>query len=159
MPHPAPSGPSAALPNLSRSSSPAQAQGVSAQNPRMGVWGNGVETGLQQPLGPFSASAQQRGESNSIWTIHFNSLQLTIHLLSISYVPGTGPGTGDVHKAITELGTARSALWGTKIFFFFGASNSTSAATASRAGVGEEGRDSRIWALGREERKEKGKIQ
>ena len=43
-------------------------------------------------------------------------------------------------------------------FFFFGASNSTSAATASRAGVGEEGRDSRIWALGREERKEKGKI-
>ena len=74
-------------------------------------------------------------------------------------MPGTGPGTGDVHKAITELGTARSALWGTKIFFFFGASNSTSAATASRAGVGEEGRDSRIWALGREERKEKGKIQ
>ena len=87
MPHPAPSGPSAALANLSRSSSPAQAQGVSAQNPRTGVWGNGVETGLQQPLGPFSASAQQRGESNSIWAIHFNSLQLTIHLLSISYLP------------------------------------------------------------------------
>lgn len=97
----------------------AQAEGVSAQNPRTGVWGNGVETGLQQPLGPFSASAQQRGESNRVWTIHFNSLQLTIHLLSISYVPGTGPGAGDVHKTVTELGTARSALWGTKVIFFF----------------------------------------
>ena len=159
MPHPAPSGPSAVLPNLSRSSGPAQVQGVSAQDPRTRVWVNGVETGLQQPLGPFSASAQQRGESNRTWTIHFNSLQLIIHLLSISYVPGTVPGAGDVHKAITELGTTRSALWGTKIFFFFGASNSTSAATSSRAGVGEEGRDSRIWALGREERKEKGRIQ
>ena len=70
-------------------------------------------------LWDHSASAQQRGESNRIWTIHFNSLQLIIHLLSIAYVPGTGPGAGDVHKAITELGTTRSALWGTKIFFFF----------------------------------------
>ena len=79
-----------------------------------------MKTGLQQSLGPFSASAQQRGESNRVWTIHFNSLQLTIHLLSISYVPGTGPGAGDVHKTVTELGTARSALWGTQgIFFFF----------------------------------------
>lgn len=34
-------------------------------------------------------------------------------------MPGTGPGAGDVHKAITELGTARSALWGTKMIFFF----------------------------------------
>lgn len=33
-----------------------------------------------------------------------------------------------------QVGTARSALWGTKVIFFFGASNSTSAATASRAG-------------------------
>lgn len=79
----------------------------------------GVETGLQQPLGPFSASAQQRERAIAYGRFHFNSLQLTIHLLSISYVPGTGPGAGDVHKTVTELGTARSALWGIKVIFFF----------------------------------------
>lgn len=32
-------------------------------------------------------------------------------------MPGTVLGAGDVHKAITELGTARSALWGPRLIF------------------------------------------
>lgn len=55
--------------------------------------------------------------NSSIWEIQFNSLQFNIHLVSTSGVPGMVSGTGDVHKAITELGTARSALWGPRLIF------------------------------------------
>lgn len=46
-----------------------------------------------------------------------NSLQFNIHLLSMSYVPGTVSGDGNIHEAITELGTARSALWRSRLIF------------------------------------------
>lgn len=32
-------------------------------------------------------------------------------------MPGTVSGDRDIHKAIPELGTARSALWGSRLIF------------------------------------------
>lgn len=148
------------FPGLSRSSDPTQVLGVSilGRN-RSGEseWRQDCDS-LRDSLRDHSLPLPIRwpvwGENSSIHEVQFNSLQFDIHLLSISCVPGTVPGARDAHKAITQLEAARSALWGPRLIFF-GASNSTSAATASRAGVGE-GRQSQIWALGREERQEGG---
>jgi len=78
--------------------------------------------------------------------------------LSISCVPTAG----DAHEAITRVGNCQVSTVGTKIhfFFFFGASNSTSVTTASRAGVGEkeESPESGPWE-GKKGRKSWGEVQ
>lgn len=110
-------GPSSAPPSLARSAGPARAQGVRAQGWNLsGERGGDRTVTVSGTILCLCPSDGQFGE-RAITYGRFSLIQFNFHLLSISCVPGTVLGAGDTHKAITQLGTARSALWGPRLIF------------------------------------------
>lgn len=103
------------------------------------VWGKGWRQdcdSLRDHSLPLPIRWPVWGESNNIWEIQFNSVQLPFieHLLCARHCAGCWGHT----QSHNTVGNCQVSAMGTKINFF-GASNSPSAATVSRAGVGEEG--------------------